>query len=373
MRSDASCKIVVGCPQRTSPRGRETVGVTLLELILALALAAIVMAAVVTAINLHLKAFDARRTNVEEAQLARAVLGRIADDLRSAVPHGTVDFTEAARLAGNLPELSEEDLEELEGGEIPGGLFGEGNQGDGGGDDDFGSGDSSDEEDEETNAENRTPGVTPASVPGIYGNRYQLQVDVSYLPRIEDFQTAADAGVDKNDLPSDVKTVAYYLMSNSAGLGSAPSSGGESVFGRLDASGQENLAEGLVRRSLDRSTTQWAIENGDVARLDRVGQILAPEVIALEFRYFDGEAWSDVWDSQQRGGLPVAVEVALAIVARDTLPGDDAPLEKSPTVTDLDLADQQALAGAVIYRQTIRIPAAEPTFDAEAVETTEAP
>ena len=43
----------------------------------------------------------------------------------------------------------------------------------------------------------------------------------------------------------------------------------------------------------------------------------APEVVGLRFRYFDGRGWRSSWDSLQRKGLPVAVEVKMQISSFD--------------------------------------------------------
>ena len=43
----------------------------------------------------------------------------------------------------------------------------------------------------------------------------------------------------------------------------------------------------------------------------------APEVVGLRFRYFDGRGWQSSWDSLQRKGLPVAVEVNMRISSFD--------------------------------------------------------
>ncbi len=64
---------------------RKPGGFTLLEVVLALALAALVLYTLTLAVGLHLRMADAGRTDVEEAALARALLRRIADDLRGAV------------------------------------------------------------------------------------------------------------------------------------------------------------------------------------------------------------------------------------------------------------------------------------------------
>jgi hypothetical protein len=44
-------------------------------------------------------------------------------------------------------------------------------------------------------------------------------------------------------------------------------------------------------------------------------QVLAEEVVGLNFRFFDGSEWTDGWDSEASESYPVAVEVNL-VVAR---------------------------------------------------------
>ena len=51
--------------------------------------------------------------------------------------------------------------------------------------------------------------------------------------------------------------------------------------------------------------------------MDQNVEILAPEVTALQFAYFDGVEWSMEWDSELRGGIPVAVEISLVILPED--------------------------------------------------------
>jgi hypothetical protein len=41
--------------------------------------------------------------------------------------------------------------------------------------------------------------------------------------------------------------------------------------------------------------------------------IHVPEVVYCEFRYFDGSAWTDEWDSHSRKSLPAAVEVTMQL------------------------------------------------------------
>ena len=42
-----------------------------------------------------------------------------------------------------------------------------------------------------------------------------------------------------------------------------------------------------------------------------------PEVVAMEFRYFDGAAWSDQWSSLARKSLPVAVEIRIGLTSAE--------------------------------------------------------
>lgn len=348
--------------RRTNPTTRRAV--TLLELILALALAVIVLGAIGWAIQLHMRSLDTRRTDVEQAQLARAVLKIIADDLRSAVAFNTVDFSEAATLAvgGAIPGLDEEfDEDGFEDEPPPEGE-------DPAGDDAEDPTDSAEDKEEEE-PRDLSADITPSTVPGIYGNQYQLQIDVSRLPRIEDFDPVLqDSTGNLRDLPSDVKTVAYYLQAYAAPADdstSDPATGlglGDSVTSSSNAA--QGAGSGLVRRALDRAATQYAVETADTSRLDRVGELLAPEVVALEFRYFDGQQWQMTWDSEAAGGLPVAVEVAIAIADQRKDRQADEPAGPA------SLADAQQQPRLHVYRQVIRIPSGEPTFDElEGVET----
>src|SRR3990172_5486813 len=112
-------------------------GFTLLEVLLALALTALILVALGMAIDFHFRVLDAGRAHVEEAQLARVLLHRIADDLRGAV------YVEAASTSASGTPT--------------------------------------------TTAAATTS--TDATTPGIYGDAYSIQVDVSRLPQPHQLQT----------------------------------------------------------------------------------------------------------------------------------------------------------------------------------------
>ncbi|MDR1964097.1 MAG: type II secretion system protein GspJ [Planctomycetaceae bacterium] len=67
-------------------------------------------------------------------------------------------------------------------------------------------------------------------------------------------------------------------------------------------------ANGLTRREID-------FETSDINAPGLEGShLLAPEVVDCRFRYYNGSVWSDSWESLERAGLPVAIEVTLRIL-----------------------------------------------------------
>jgi type II secretory pathway component PulJ len=303
---------------------RRQSAVTLLELLLALALTGLVMILITTAIELNLRSLDSRRSDVERAQLARAVLRHIAADLKNAVLYEPIDVS-------GVPEIG---FEGLEGGIDA--LLGD-SMTDLFGSTDLGLG--------STTANNLdiAGSLGPTSVPGLFGNQFELQVDISRLPRVDQYQQVfAGAAGAPADIPSDVKTVAYFIQFESADIGLAPPGAASEDAG------------GLTRREWDRAVTAWAARNGGLDASAGLGQILAPEVNHLEFRYFDGMQWNSEWDSEQMGGLPVAVEITIGIdptYGLDPASTDFAKLEYA----GIDLTEYT-------YRLVVRLPTARPAI-----------
>lgn len=311
-------------------------GMTLLEVMLALTLTAFVLAAISMAIDLHLRMLDTRRDDVERVQVARAVLNMIAKDLRSAVQPNTTDFSALASMAaGAASGMS---------GDGAGGDSGGGGGGDSGGmdmgavEDILSSVDSGAIESATTSVASATE---PPPVPGLYGNQYELQVDVSRLPRVDEMQrmNAASLVGPLEDIPSDVKTVAYYVYDPNVGM---------SVGDFRDRAG--NPQSGLVRRVLDRAVTMYASENTNMTSLANVGEVIAPEIGLIQFEYFNGLEWLYEWDSQTEGGLPVAVRITVVLVPEDIqTPGSLAQM----TQTELQETQES-------YSLTVRLPTALP-------------
>ncbi|MCA9267983.1 MAG: hypothetical protein KDA41_05905, partial [Planctomycetales bacterium] len=203
-------------------------GVTLLELVLALGLAAVVMAAIAYGIRLQLRAVDTRRTRVEESQLARALLKMIGDDLRSAVGYSAADFGTAAELASNGVSGAVGNATGTTGSSgstnSSGATNSTGVTNVGGATNSTGAAGSANSaasaaaangtsvgaaaDDADQAAQDFAADLTPTTITGVYGNQQQLQVDISRLPRLEDFHATLSGSDDRAaDLPSDVKTV----------------------------------------------------------------------------------------------------------------------------------------------------------------------
>src|SRR5262245_57828483 len=84
-------EVVVGLDRRYFRKLRH--GVTLLELILALALSVVILTAVGMAISLYFKMLDFRRTSLEEMQVVRIVTQRMTNDLRMIVQPNEPDLS----------------------------------------------------------------------------------------------------------------------------------------------------------------------------------------------------------------------------------------------------------------------------------------
>ena len=70
-----------------------------------------------------------------------------------------------------------------------------------------------------------------------------------------------------------------------------------------------------------------------------------------------GVEWVDIWDTVERGGLPVAIEIAIAILSPDRAADQDFALTS--------LTQLAAENDLMIYRLIVHLPAAYPTSESE--------
>jgi prepilin-type N-terminal cleavage/methylation domain-containing protein len=233
-------------------------GFTLLEMLIALVLASVLMSGLWTLFSTYERLFARGQTKVEEAQLARTLLEQISSDLKSAIPD------HAAGLLGQSASLRR-----------------------------F----------------------------GLFGTQRALQVDVlqvtpsQLVANPRPHETSFAPG--RTGRVPELHTVQYLFEEP------------------RERTGPEGLdLTGLVRRELDWETpgSEAAAETArdglktrptsvvdpmDISAggLDPTDDSLlrVPEVVGLEFRYYDGSGWASQWNSLTQKSLPVAIEVSLSL------------------------------------------------------------
>lgn len=350
---------------RPSPRCRQSgtcsprAAFTLLELMLALSLMAVTLLAVNMAVNLHLRLFESRRSYLEESQLAREILRLIADDIRSATVPYEQDVSALSQMLGTSGGNRGSSSGGSSGGSSTGGdsagspSEGESASAGGTGETDMSSESAdpfSDMAASEYTQELASLVALPSS-PGIFGNQYELQIDVSRLPREDEFYPVVPTtGVTTlMDIPSDIKTVTYYVLNTGTTVTTPQPE--LAVADLSQATDPTIAARGLVRRQLDRCVTEWALNNGNATALAQKGEVIAPEAIGIEFLYFDGLEWRTDWDSEAAGTLPAAIQILLIF-------GDQSALELG-SASSTSLAGD--MAGVRYYRAIVNLPMATPT------------
>jgi prepilin-type N-terminal cleavage/methylation domain-containing protein len=336
-------------------------GFTLLEVVLTLMIATLLVAAIGAAVNIHLRVVEAGRTEVEQAQLARALLRRISDDLRGAVPvvkkdsssstdamasaasaaagaaasggasgssstgggtgggtstgggstGGTTGATSAGSASSGSAGRSTSGSSGTGGSSAGGGTSGGGTSGGSAGGNSSGGGSQSGSNSSTSSsaAEDETP-----QQPNFYGSQFQLQLDVGRVPSVHQFASmTSDAALSGSAQPadtlSDIRTVNYFV-------GAASSQQTSADPFALAAPMQTNV--GLIRNELSRAASQYSYSQGGGSGTT-TEKLLATEVVALQFQYYDGSQWLTDWDSSSTQSLPVCVEVLMTL--RSSGPG----------------------------------------------------
>jgi prepilin-type N-terminal cleavage/methylation domain-containing protein len=268
-------------------------GFTLLEVILALGLTAIVISLVGTAVNSTLRTIDSGRRRTEREQLARAIMHRIADDLRAVVRYEPFDDSGLNSDIGGVGGST--------GGNDSSNTSSDSNQtgGNTSGQNNNGTGTQTSNSQSSQDEESTEPTLT-VPIAGIYGFQNEVRIDITRIPRLDEYLYAD--GVNTPLPRGDVRTVTYFLGGSANGLATTTLS--------ASATTASTTASGLARMEIDRATALWQTQSASAAGSQNV-VVLAPEVASLEFRYFDGSQWLTEWDTTTQGGVPRAVEISI--------------------------------------------------------------
>ena len=295
-------------------RSRRNRGFTLIEIILATALMAMVLATLSATVSIFTHLFETGAEQVSRAQWVTAVERQLRDDLLNAME----DAPDTRNAATSSPEGS-------------------------------------------------SVGVRRFS---FHGMSHSLRFDVLQIVPEDQIPITADAlhlgpaSALRSRAP-ELKTIVYRFSTEQISLSRATMEDADDI----DALSSLTVApgSGLTRWEIDFETP--AEENAAAQRNEQTSpadaedepsekkpgldatfeEILAksmasntvtwlPEVRWASFRYFDGQSWSDTWDSLQRGSLPVAVEATLLL--HDPTKSEPRPGKK------LDSADENATGDA---------------------------
>ena len=311
-----------------------TRGYTLLELLISLALSVLVVGAIGTAIQLYLVSLAKIQTDIERKQLARGLIQMISNDLRAGVQYKAADYADLENLVQTQKLAINNDLGQL--------LELESIADGGGSLEDFiensvtESADNSSENSEEVDAESDLVIEEEAAAfrPSLFGTADSVTVDISRLPRLDQYNAIIAGDASELQTPSDVKKLAYFVS-------------GASPIGNRDQIAFSRVASGgLYRRQIDRAVAAHSGDPNLVTSPDEHCDLVASEVAEIRFRYFDGEGWQSEWNSEEKQGFPLAIEFILVFDPARSTDGqnyqyrnDESTLELSRSVIHLPAAE----------------------------------
>ena len=249
---------------------------TLLEVLLASAIAVLLMGALYVAVSIQLQHAQVARDLVQDSSLTRNLFARIAADAAPHLPPAIPNPTGSSSAASS---------QQLASGATAAGGTTTGAAG----------ASSTDPSSSSSGAASTLNGLTgPVTFNlGVQGDSSRLTLYVSRVPR-ELSQLAPDAVA---PTLSDERRVSYWM-----------------------AGGTNSDTLGLARQEVKIATSDDALGNLPPDIADEGNFVIAPEVRSLAFRYFDGSAWQNTWDGTMAGpdgttpvGPPVAIEITIRI------------------------------------------------------------
>lgn len=341
-------------------------GFTLVEVLLALALTMLLLAATYSALSLFQRVTLSGRADAERSQLARAIERRMTSDIRCVLFRQQEPETqeEEDEPAAGLATMDENVGAADDPGGTTDGTSGSATAGASTGSSSSGGTTSSSSTSSSSSTGEATVPATPADAyatqsVGVFGDATTLVLHVSKpartlvtpLPATTSSNAAMPLpGIAPTAVPrtSDLRSISYFLAV--AGGGGLQGAVGNSATGGTAIFATEQGNQGLARLDGDRLAIQQADQAGGVDLLAQNATILAPEVTELTFRYFDGVAWVATWDSVALNALPRAIEVTIRI---------DVDADEVQQVSAL--APPPPPSASDVFRFVVALPLADPT------------
>lgn len=259
-------------------------GLTLLELLIALGLGLLLIGSVGATLMIYLRTESTGRQRMERAQIVRSLYLRMAEDLRDATYIEQITSQSESSEMSAAEETDQADLEAEFG--LP-----------------------SDFEEYLSPAE-----AIGTQTNGLFGDSTSLVIYIKRPKRLPPNVAAQQSTADEEDFPlsdstagSGLRCVSWYLNDTSS-VGAMVDSIVLSDVDPTEMSDPDGSV-GLCRLDHDSRELQTSDDVYDLVSSN--AQVLAPEVIDVQFRYFDGVDWVEEWDSALQERLPNAVEVTL--------------------------------------------------------------
>lgn len=271
-------------------------GFTLLEVVLAISLSVVLLAALYLTMNMHYSHARAGRELTDEAAIVRSVVNRISDDVQgqlspmNALLYAKVNGTTimgnpfggsyGTSSKGGSSQNSSQGGNSSQNNSTQNSSSSSNNTSAQGGSGQGGSGQGS----QNSQATTSTPPSMVVFNLGVYGDADRLVLTGSWLPkdltRVQDGQTQT----------CDLRRVVYWLV-------------------------KEGNKKGLARQELT------AVTGSDAAQLppevpDPASHVIAPEVTKFRVEYFDGTEWQTTWDGTEldsSSSLPMGPPSLIAI------------------------------------------------------------
>jgi prepilin-type N-terminal cleavage/methylation domain-containing protein len=266
-------------------------GFTLLEVLVSLGLSVLLVTAIYGAISTYIRVSQGDQGKLERSRVARSLFRQISLDIQSVLFRVEEESTESTESTG----------EDASSTVTTGATAGTGTE--------------SETDTETTETTEVVAVVDPeaalqSSSVGLIGDAGKLTLHVN-RPARELSYTTLQSGSGITARTSDLQSITWFLADASA-------SGLEGEVGQLAQQGSaltliDSGPQGLARLAGDRMAIEYADVESDVSSLAAAARVLAPEVVSLQFRYFDGLTWLEEWDSVSAQRLPNAVEITLGL------------------------------------------------------------
>lgn len=282
-------------------------GFTLLEVVVATSLSAVLLAGLWGLLNIYQRLFAIGQTKSERTQLVRTLWRQLSDDVRSAIPDAAPVF----RTGGTTVRRF--------------GLFGSG-----------------------TSLQIDTLQVAPSQLVLLSADHDQDAAEPVISERVPELRTVqyrfiapGAAGKGLRGWPTGLIRRQFDWETPLAGTEGRPAA----RRGPKTAAGQRFAPAGSPIEPLEFASSGFDPEDPSI--------LVVPEVVDLEFRYFDGSGWASQWNSLTRKSLPAAIEITMRISSAEG--GEARPLAASRAGPSGGLFAQAGTAGNETAARTHRL------------------